>query len=161
MNKIIAMAIAAVSLVACNDRGTDTTSTENATVDMRDTTTTYNSTNGANAYAPVEGDVTRRNGKVMVMRNGEWVEADKDVRMDNGVVIYRDGRVVRNGQEVRLEDEEVVDRTGNFFDRTGRALEKGWDKTKEGAKEVGRDVRDATRKAGDKIENAVDNDRKN
>jgi hypothetical protein len=118
-----------------------------------------NNTNTSNAYAPAEGDVTRRDGKVMVMRNGQWVAADKDVNMDNGVVVRRNGRVTREGKEIELEDGEVVNRTGNFFDRTGRTLEKGWDRTKEGAKEMGKDIRDATRKAGDKVEDAVDNDR--
>jgi predicted small secreted protein len=138
MKKILAMAVAAFTLTACND-GTD-----NATVETRDTTT-MTTTNNANAYAPSEGDVTYRNNRVLVMRNGEWVESNEDVTLDNGVVVRRNGRAVRNNQEVEMEDGEVVTRSGNFFDRTGQAIEDGWDATKRGVK-----------KAGQKIEDAVD-----
>jgi hypothetical protein len=86
----------------------------------------------------------------MIYRNGQWVEANEDVRMDNDVVVTRNGRVIRDGRERDLEDGQVVNRTGEFFDKTGRAIENAWDDTKEGI-----------RKAGDKIEDAVDGDNKN
>jgi len=140
MKKILGMMVAVFTLTACND-GTD-----NATVETRDTTT-MTTTNTANAYAPAEGDVTYRNNKVLVMRNGEWVETNEDVTLDNGIVVKRNGRAVRNNKEIELEDGEVVTRTGNFFDRTGQAIEDAWDATKRGVK-----------KAGKKIEDAVDKD---
>lgn len=151
MKKFLTIALAAVTLAAC-ENATDTASTE----DTVTTTTTTTSDNAA--YAPAEGDVTRRDGKVMVMRNGEWVEADRDVELDNGVIVYKDGRVVRDGNEVELEDGEVVNKTGDFFDRSGRAIENAWKDAKEGVKEAGRDVKDAVKDAGRKIDNSVDTD---
>lgn len=142
MKKLFVIGLAAISLTACND-GTD-----NATVETRDTTT-MTTTNTASAYSAAEGDVTYRNNKVLVMRNGQWVETNEEVRLDNGVVVHRDGRVVKDNRETRIEDGEVVTRTGNFFDRTGQAIEDGWDATKRGVK-----------KAGQKIEDAVDKDNK-
>ena len=73
----------------------------------------------------------------MVYRNGQWVEADDDVKLENG---------------------EVVDRDGDFFDATGRAIENAWDDTKAGVKEAGKDIEKAAQKAGDKVEGAVDDD---
>ena len=84
MKKIIAMAFAGLSLAACNNDA-DTASVETDTTTTTTTTTT--------TYTPVDGDVTYRENKVMVMRNGEWVEADDDVTLDNGVVVYRTGKV--------------------------------------------------------------------
>ncbi|HEV7332661.1 MAG TPA: DUF6799 domain-containing protein [Flavisolibacter sp.] len=136
MKKLLTIALAAFSLVAC-ENANNTASTEDTTT----TTTTTTSENAA--YAPAEGDVTRRDGKVMVMRNGEWVEADRDVEMDNGVVVYKDGRVVRDGNEVELEDGEVVNKTGEFFDRTGRAIENAWDDAKQGVKKAAKEVDEA------------------
>lgn len=170
MKKVFAIAFAAVSLVACNNETDSTTAdsmdTTNAatTNDMSgttytDTANTLNSTSSNAAYAPTEGDVTYRSNKVQVWRNGAWVESNEDVRLDNGVVVYRDGRVTRDGNEIRLEDGEVVTRTGNFFDRAGNTIEKGWDKTKEGAKDAGRAVGNAAEKVGKKVKNAVDNDK--
>jgi predicted small secreted protein len=136
MKKILGMMAAVFTLAACND-GTD-----NATVETRDTTT-MTTTNTASAYSASEGDVTYRNNKVLVMRNGEWVETNEDVTLDNGVVVKPNGRVVRNNEEIEMEDGEVVTRTGNFFDRTGQAIEDAWDATKRGVKKAGQKVEDA------------------
>lgn len=157
MKKIMTIAFAAVSLAACN-AGTDnkTTGTSDEKTEVTTTSTTTNT-----AYAPAEGDVSRRDGKVMVMRNGQWVEADTDITLDNGTVVNRSGRVSRDGKEIELNDGEVVNKTGDFFDRSGKAIENAWEKTKEGAKEVGKDVGEAAKKAGDKLKDAVDNDDNN
>lgn len=141
MKRIFFLAFAAASLAACSNTSNDTAGTNDTS-----TTVTTSTTNNA-AYSPTEGDITRRDGKVMIMRNGQWVEADNDVRMDNGATVNRDGRVLRDGRERELGEGETVNSSGEFFDRTGRAIENAWEDTKQGVK-----------KAGDKIEDAVDND---
>lgn len=148
MSKAILAVCAAVLFTACNSGDTNRDATNDSVV----TTTT---TTEHRAYTPADGDVTRRDGKVLVMRNGQWVEADADVRLENGTVIDRNGRVVREGRVIEIREGEVVTRTGDFFDRAGNAIENAWDSTKAGVKEIGRKIGDATRKAGDKIENAV------
>ncbi|RYY65849.1 MAG: hypothetical protein EOO12_05865 [Chitinophagaceae bacterium] len=131
------------------------------------TTTTTTSTSSSQAYAPSEGDVTRRNGKVMVYRNNTWVSADRDMTGDDGVTISRSGSVTRNGKTVEIQEGETVTKSGNFFDKVGNAAGKVWDKTKEvgkdvghGAKEVGKDVGNAAKKVGGKVKDAVDKDDK-
>jgi predicted small secreted protein len=145
MKKIFLLAAATVSLVACSNTESNTSATNSDT--SRTVTTT--STSERTAYAPSDGDVSRRNGKVMVRRNGDWVDADNDVRLDDGSTVNRNGRVVRDGNEVELQEGEVVNKTGRFFDKAGNAIEDAWDATKRGVK-----------KAGDKIEDAVDGDKK-
>jgi hypothetical protein len=71
------------------------------------------------------------------------------------VVVTRTGRVTRDGKERELGEGEAVNKTGEFFDKAGRSIENAWDKTKAGVKEAGKDIGDATRKAGQKVENAV------
>jgi hypothetical protein len=156
MKKIIVMTFAALSLAACNNDKTD-----NARVDTEDTTTTTKTTTTTSAaYAPAEGDVTYRNNKVMVMRNGEWVEADRDVKLENDVVVYRNGKARKGEVEIELEEGEVVDRSGNVFDKTGRAIENAWDATKEGVKDAGRAVGNAAEKVGKEAKDVVDDDDK-
>jgi hypothetical protein len=58
----------------------------------------------------------------MVRRNGDWVDADNDVRLDDGSTVNRNGRVVRDGNEVELQEGEVVNKTGRFFDKAGMLL---------------------------------------
>ncbi|MGV3656981.1 MAG: hypothetical protein ACO1NX_03470, partial [Chitinophagaceae bacterium] len=71
MKKFLVMALAAVSLAACNDADGDNASTD---MDTTTTTTTTTTTSANEAYSPVDGDVTYRENKVRVMRNGEWVD---------------------------------------------------------------------------------------
>jgi hypothetical protein len=157
MKKFIAMALVAVSVVACNDDSDTSASTTDTTTVITADTTSVNSTSAV--YTAADGDVTYRNKKLMVWRNGAWVESNEDVRLENGVVVYRTGRVTRDGKEVNLEDGEVVTRTGNFFDRSGQAIENAWDKTKEGVKDAGKAVGNAAEKAAHKVKDAVDGDK--
>ena len=158
MKKIFSFAMAVIALTACQTN-TKTTTTE-ADGDTTSTVTTTTTTSDNTAYAPAEGDVTRRDGKVMVMRNGVWVEADKEVTLDNDVVVYKNGKVKKQDREIELEDGEVVTKTGDFFDRTGHAIENAWDKTKEGVKDAGKAVGVAAEKLGNKAKDAVDDDDK-
>lgn len=99
MKKIIAIAFAAVSLAACNNNGADndtaeSTGTTSATTSTTpDTISTTTTTTNSSAYTAADGDVTYTNKKVRVMKNGQWVDADNDVKLDNGIVVYRNGRV--------------------------------------------------------------------
>ena len=154
MKRILALAFAATFLVvACGD------STDNNTMDDRDDAPIANpsTVETETTYTPAEGDVTYRDDKVNVWRNGAWVETDEDVKLDNGAVVYKDGRVKKDDKEIELEDGEVVNKTGNFFDKTGRAIEKGWDDVKEGVKEMGNDIEKGANKAGEKVDSDHDN----
>lgn len=155
MKRFLALAIAASTLYACGDAQND-----NAAVDDRDEAPISSPAPETEVYTPAEGDVTFRDNKLRVWRENEWKDADDDVTLDNGAVVFRDGRVKKDDKEIELEDGEVVNKTGDFFDRTGHAIEKGWNDVKAGAKEMGKDIEKGAEKAGDKIEGAVDDDNK-
>ena len=146
MKRIFVTALIAASLVACENADT----TDESTVETTETTTSTTTT-----YTPGEGDVTHRDGKVMVWRNNNWVEADEDVRLDNGVIVYRNGEVKKDNDVVVLRDGEFVNRSGEFFDKTGNAIEDAWDATKRGAKKAGEAVENAAQKVGDKTKEIV------
>jgi hypothetical protein len=147
MKTMIVLALATVAFTACGDRKdtdtttvtSDTVNTFNADTGSRMTTTSDNTV----TYAPSEGDVSYRDGKLMVWRNNEYVVADKDVTLDDGIIVKRNGEVTRNGKVVRMEEGENLSRTGRFFDRTGQAIEDGWDATKRGVKKAANKVKDA------------------
>jgi len=159
MKKFLAIVCAAATLTACNNEA-DTTTETTTTADSNAAANVETTEPSSGAYTPVEGDVSYRESKVMVMRNGAWVEADQDVKFDNGVTVYRNGRVERNDMEIELREGEIVNRTGDFFDRSGVAIGNAWDATKEGAKDAGRAVKKTAKKIGQKVEDAVDGDKK-
>ena len=100
MKKIFAFAFIAAAFTACNDADTDTTSVDT------DTTTTSTTTTTTRSYTAAEGDVSYRNEKLMVYRNGNWVESDKDVTLDNGIVVSRKGEARRDKDVVVLTTEK-------------------------------------------------------
>ena len=167
MKRIIVFALAALTFTACdNEKNTDTTvdtttadsaimgTSDTDTNQSMQTTTTTTTTTGA--YTPTEGDVTYRNGKVMVWRNGDYVESDKDVTLDNGITVRRNGEVRRDDKVVVLEEGETVSRTGNFFNKAGEAVEDGWDATKKGAKKAAGAVKEAGKNVGEAVKDVVD-----
>jgi hypothetical protein len=161
MKKIFGLAIISMAVFACNDN--QSTSIKD---DTRDTSAAVVETPTPPAettvYAPADGDVTVKDHKVMVMKNGEWVEAKEDIKLDNGVVVHRDRTVKKDGKKVQIEDGVVVNKEGNFFDKTGHAIDNAWDATKDGVKKAGNEIEKGAKKVGDKASDAVhDNDHDN
>lgn len=115
-------------------------------------TTTKTDTSSNAAYAPSEGDVTKKDGQVMVWHDGEWKPADSDVYLNDGVVVKRNGEVSKGDRVIVLDDGEVVNKSGRFFDKAGNAIDDAWDATKKGVKKVGEEVKD--------VFNGDDNDTK-
>ena len=155
MKKIIAISFVTALFAACNNPQADATNAD--TVDTVSTTTTTTTTT---TYSPAEGDVSYRNGRVLVWRNGDWVATNDDVTLDNGIVVYRNGEVKKGDKVVVLEDGQVVNKSGNFFDKTGAAIENAWDATKKGAKKVGHAVEKAAQKVKEKTKDAIHDDDK-
>ena len=151
MKKVIVLAFVALFFIACKDSN----ETEKTTVESNENN---NITDTSETYLPEDGDVLYTDKKVRVRKNGKWVDADNDVTLDNGVVITRNGRVRKDGRERNLEDGYILNKTGDFFDRSGRAIENAWDATKEGVKDAGRAVKDAAEKVGDKTKDLLDRD---
>lgn len=153
MKKIAMIAGAFAFFTACDSAERTETTIENADSATNSAVVTEQTTR---TYSPADGDVTYRGGKVMVYRNNDWVEADEDVTLEGGVVVKRNGEVVRDGKTVKLEEGESIDRSGNFWNSVGDAIEDGWDATKEGAKDAGQAIKKGAQEVGGAIESAVD-----
>jgi len=143
MKKIIALAVIAASFSACDTQDKKVTTTETDTIAITPIVSTM--------YTPGEGDVMYKDGKVMVWRSNNWVEAEGDVTLENGIVVRRNGEVRRDDKVVVLHEGETVNRSGNFFDKTGAAIDNAWDATKKGVSKAA----DATEKGVNKAAEAV------
>lgn len=145
MKKILGLVLVLAIFVACKNetKTTETTAVETPTV-------TY-----------TEGDVIKKDGKVQVYKDGSWAVVEQDVTLDNGVVIKTTGEVVaKDGKIITLEEGSFVNKAGNFFDKTGAAVENAWDATKEGldkAADVTKDaVKDAANATAEGLDKAAD-----
>ena len=160
MKKILGLAIVSIAIFACNDN-----QSPSINEDTRDTSAVIETPPPATAttetvYMPAEGDYTYKEHKVLVMKNGEWVEVNKEVKLDNGTVIEKNGTVKRDGKEIKLEDGTVVNKEGNFFDKTGHAIDNAWEATKDGVKKAGNEIEKGAKKVGDEVHDATHDDDK-
>lgn len=152
MKNIFFIAFIALSITACNNSGTNTTVTTDSLNTATDATT-RNTTASVDTinYTPADGDVTYRNGELMVWHGNDWVKADEDVKLDNGIVVYKNGKVKKDDKTITLEDGEVVNRSGSFFDKTGHTISDAWSATKKGVKEAGEAIGHAAKHTKDAI----------
>lgn len=146
MKKFFLLALVAASLVACNsDTSSNSADTDSDTAVVIDSGV---------VEVPVityhEGDVIRKDGKVSVWKEGNWVVVEKDIVLDNGVVIAPNGNVKsKEGKVIVLEEGAYVNRTGNFFDRAGNAIQNAWDATKTGVSNAAEATKEGVKDAAD------------
>lgn len=152
MKKIFALAFIAVGFAACNNQADNKENADTMTMAVVTDTLpakpviTYN-----------EGDVSRRDGKVVVYKNGQWAPIEKDVTLEDGTTVTVKGEArSKDGKVYVIEDGYYVTRAGRFFDRTGAAIENAWDKTKEGVKNAAEATKDGVQKAGEAIKEGAE-----
>jgi hypothetical protein len=155
MKKMFLLAFASVWMIACNENNPDSINKDTRTDSVIATEPPVTS---VDAYAPREGDVTYREHKLMIMKNGEWVESDKDVTMNNGVVVHRSGKASKDNKDVDVEEGVVVDKNGNFFDKAGHAIDNAWESTKHGVKKAGNEIEKGAKKVKEKTKDALHDD---
>lgn len=146
MKKILLAAFISASVMACTNEADSST-------ELNDTTD--NAANATGSYTEKEGDVTYRNGKVMVWRDNQWVEAENDVEV-NGMTVRKTGVIVRDGEEVEMEEGEVVGPDDRYFDEAGNAIQDGWDGLKKGAHEAKEGVKKGYNEAKDEVKEVFD-----
>ena len=170
MKSIILFAAASLCFAACNNSDKTETTTMNADSTTINSANTYadtaamtapsttTTTTTTSTYVPVDGDVSYRDGKVMIWRNGNYVVADRDVTLDDGsVVYYKTGEVKhKDGKtKIKLDEGESVNHSGNFFDKAGEGIADGWDATKKGVKKAGQAVGKAGKKVGEEVKEII------
>lgn len=159
MKKFFLVASVVALLSACNANTDESTVVKTDTlgpVITNETPLTSTETVVVNKYTPAEGDVTYRNNQLLVWKGNDWVKVEKDVTLNNGVVVYKNGEVKKEGKTVKLEDGEVVTSVGEFFNKTGDAINDAWNSTKKGVKNAG----DAMEKVAKDVKESVDGDGK-
>ena len=156
MKKIILMALVASTFAACNDeKKTEVTTTDSDTTMTMTPDATMPATTTTSVYAPAEGDISYRGGKVMVWRNGTYVASENDVTLDNGIVVNSKGQATRNGVVVTMEDGETVTRSGRWYNKAGEGIDDAWDATKKGVRKAANAVEKGAKKVGEEIKDVI------
>ena len=154
MKKLLVVAMVAMSLVACNEaEKTETTTTTESKV--------------VTENAAVDGEYMMRDGKVVVMKGGEWIVITEPVTLSNGTVVKANGEVknadgvtvtLGSGQKVNNSGVVVTANGDNVFQDVGDGVKKGvneaGDAIKTGAQKTGEAVKKGVNKAGEGIKKA-------
>ena len=83
MKKLIALSLIAVGFAACNNQAENKENADTLAVNVDSVV--------APAITYTEGDVSRKDGKVVVYKNGEWAAIDKDLVLEDGTVVTVNG----------------------------------------------------------------------
>jgi hypothetical protein len=158
MKKIFFFVAIAVAVVACNNNSGDAAMSgdDTATLQTPPADHTHIDMDATATYQAEEGDVRWQNEKLLVYKNGTWVEAEKNITLDDGTVITVKGDARKEGKTITLKEGESVKKTGRFFDKAGKAVSNAWDATKEAVKDAGEAVKEGAQDAGKAIKEGVD-----
>ena len=110
---------------------------------------------GTTSFTATEGDITKKDGVVLVYKNGNWVAVDNDINLGNGISVSKSGEVKKDGKTITIDDGAFINKAGAFFDKTGTAISNAWDNAKNAANNVAGDVKQEAGKAIDAIQEAA------
>ena len=142
--KNFALALVVLTAVSCDFKSNENTSTEG----------TKTETN-VGTYTAADGDITKKDGVVMVHKNGSWVALDKEISLGNGITVSTSGEVNKDGKLILLDDGGFINKAGDFFDKTGATISNVWDKAKDAAAHISGNVTQEAAKAVDAIQQAA------
>lgn len=145
MKKILAIAVFATVFTACNNEAENKTTADD-TLKAKEVTTTYTS---------ADGDLTWKESKLYIYKNGEWVLVEKDITLADGTVITVNGEVKKGDKVIKLKEGEKVTTVGEFIDNTGKKVANAWEATKEGVSDAADKVKEGAEKTGEKIKDGV------
>lgn len=122
MKKFLFVAAIAATFVACNDdKKTETTVADSSAM----STDAMMADTSAMAPAPataawMEGDHMMKDGKVMMMQGGQWVEMKETMTLSNGAKISAKGEVTMKGQKpMMMMEGEGMRMDGGMLDNMG------------------------------------------
>jgi len=74
-----------------------------------------------------DGVMTMKDGKMMVMRGGNWQPMTADVTCTNGIKVKKNGEMTKGTKKKTLTEGEMIDKDGQLTDANGKALDNaGW-----------------------------------
>jgi hypothetical protein len=131
MKKLFLIVGIAGFMAACTDTTSDaTTNTDTVTPAPMETpaTTTVDTTATTTSAAMKDGVMTLKDGKVMVMTGGAWVELKAAVTTTNGRKVSPNGEVSKGDKKRKLEEGQMIDKDGQMMDKDGKMLDNsGWE----------------------------------
>ncbi len=119
MKKLFAIVAIAAFMTACNDSGSSDTDTTKDSVMMSTEPTTE-----MTPMVATDGSMTMKDGKMMVMKDGQWVGMDQEMTCTDGCKVKPDGEVVmKDGEKMMMKEGEMIDKDGHMMDANGKMMD--------------------------------------
>jgi hypothetical protein len=75
-----------------------------------------------------DGVMAMRDGKMMVMKSGNWEAMKESVTTTNGRKVKPDGEVSKGSRKKKLEEGQMIDKDGQMMDKDGKMMDNtGWE----------------------------------
>ena len=168
MKKLLMIAAVAFAFTACTDeKKTETTVVTDTSSNalMNDAMLTDSIAAVQNVTAMGNGDIMMKDGKILIMKAGSWVEMKETTTTANGAKVMTNGTVItKEGNKIQLTEGGMIHNNGTVMDNSGKtigqkvdaALDTGGAMFKEGAKDLKEETGRLIKKAGEGLKKAGD-----
>jgi len=126
MKKFFPVLALACLLTACGESTSDSSTTDDtstaAPVDVAPAPDTVS------AGAVKDGVMAMKDGKMVVMKGGNWEPMAAEVTTTNGRKVSTSGEVSKGDRKRKLEEGMMIDADGQLMDKDGKLLDNtGWE----------------------------------
>lgn len=131
MKKFFPALAAAFLLIACGESSSSdnsTTTTDTASAAPAEVAPAPDSTSTASAGTVKDGVMAMKDGKMVVMKGGNWEPMKEAVTTTNGRKVSTSGEVSKGDRKRKLEEGMMIDKDGQLMDKDGKPLDNtGWE----------------------------------
>lgn len=129
MKKFFPVLALACLLTACGESTSDTSTTEDtSTAAPADMAPAPDTVSAAPAGAVKDGVMAMKDGKMVVMKGGNWEPMTAEVTTTNGRKVSTSGEVSKGDRKRKLEEGMMIDADGQLMDKDGKMLDNtGWE----------------------------------
>ena len=126
MKKLASLLASVCIFFACGESTTNDESTaDTASVQSESAAPDTSSTSSAMVK---DGVMAMKDGKMMVMKGGNWEPMTEDVTTTNGRKVSTTGEVTKGDRKRKLEEGMMIDKDGQLMDKDGKMMDNtGWE----------------------------------
>ena len=129
MKKLLILLAITGFMTACNNGAKKEDSSATGDTTTTTETTPAPDTQPTTAAPAIKDSVMQfKDGKVMIMVGGSWVELSATVTTTNGRKVSPNGEVSKSGKTRKMEEGMMIDKDGQMMDKDGKMMDNtGWE----------------------------------
>lgn len=103
-----------------------------------------------------DGDLSRREGKMLIYKNGAWGTLEMDIQLEDSTTVTPKGQALsKDGLKFEIVEGYFITKAGRFFDKTGAAIENIWESASKDVSTVPKEINGQLPASGENIKEST------